>query len=266
MKNWFMDQNWEQVYKAESAHDKAAIFQQLLLQALEEFFPQKIRKVNSDDQPWISHKLKVLDRKRKRIYRKERRSEKWKALNKLFKQEVKTAKAQFYKDTIADLKQKNPGQWYSCLKRITSHDQKGQQVNIDSISHLSDQEQAEIIADKFSSIPNEYEELRNDDISLPEFPPEDIPQFEPARVWLLLSQLKTNKATPPGDFPVKLSKMFAAYLAELLCDVINTKHEIYKCEVSPLFPSSTPQKIPQKLETLVGYLPLTRLWRLYCLN
>ena len=101
-----MDQNWEQVYKAESAHDKAAIFQQLLLQALEEFFPQKIWKVNSDDQPWISHKLKVLDRKRKRIYRKERCSEKWKALKKLFKQEVKTAKAQFYKDTIADLKQK----------------------------------------------------------------------------------------------------------------------------------------------------------------
>ena len=67
-------------------------------------------------------------------------------------------------------------------------------------------EQAEIIADKLSSIPNEYEELRNNDISLPEFSPGDISQFEPARVWLLLSQLKTNKSTLPGDFPVKLSK------------------------------------------------------------
>ena len=76
MKNWFVDQTWEQVYLAESAHDKAAVFQQLLLQALDDFFPEKIRKVNSDDQPWISHKLKLLDRKRKRIYQKERRSEK----------------------------------------------------------------------------------------------------------------------------------------------------------------------------------------------
>ena len=52
------------------------------------------------------------------------------------------------------------------------------------------------------------------------FSPEEIPQFEPARVWLLLSRLKTNKATVPGDFPAKLSKFFAAYLAEPLADII----------------------------------------------
>ena len=65
MKNWFVDQTWEQVYHAESTHDKAAVFQKLLLQALDDFFPEQVRKVNSDDQPWISHKLKLLDRKRK---------------------------------------------------------------------------------------------------------------------------------------------------------------------------------------------------------
>ena len=123
---------------------------------------------------------------------------------------------------MADLKKKSPGQWYSTLKRITSNDQTNQQVNIDEISHLSDQAQADIIADKFSSIQNEYKPLQTEDISIPNFSENEIPQFKPAQVWLLLAQLDTNKATVPGDFPAKLSKLFAAYLAEPLTDIINT--------------------------------------------
>jgi hypothetical protein len=52
--------------------------------------------------------------------------------------------------------------------------------------------------------------------------PEMIPQFHPAQVWQLLAQLKTNKATVPGDFPATLSKHFAAYLADPLVDIIDT--------------------------------------------
>jgi hypothetical protein len=156
MKDWFIEQTWEEVFKAETAHDKAKIFQSKLLNILDEIFPEKTRRISSDDQPWITHRLKMLDRRRKRIFHRERSSVKWKQLNKMFKQEVKSAKAQFYKKTVADLKNKSPGQWYSVLKRITSRDQRNEQINIDEISHLPDQEQAEIIAEKFSSIQNLY--------------------------------------------------------------------------------------------------------------
>ena len=110
----------------------------MLIKALDEIFPEKMRKISNDDQPWITHRLKVLDRRRKRIYRKERRSEKWTKLNKLFQKEMKSEKSNFYKNTVADLKKKSPGQWYSTLKRITSNDQTNQQVNIEEINHLSD--------------------------------------------------------------------------------------------------------------------------------
>ena len=96
-KEWLIDESWGQVFEAESAHDKAKIFQTLLMSKLDEIFPEKVRKIQSDDQPWICHKLKQLDRKRKRLYRKERRSEGWSKLNKLFKKEVKSAKSNFYK-------------------------------------------------------------------------------------------------------------------------------------------------------------------------
>ena len=190
----------------------------------------------------------------------ERRSEKWKNLNKQFKTEVKSAKAKFYKDKIADLKEKNPGQWYSWLKRISSHDQKDQQVNIDEISNFTDQEQAEKIADHFASIPNEYQELKNENITFPQFSPDEIPQFEPAQVWKLLAQLKTNKATPPGDFPAKLSKMFAAYLAEPLCHIINTSirrgeyPDLWKFEVSTPVPKKYPPKNISDMRNISGLL------------
>ena len=246
MKEWFIDQSWEEVSKAESSHEKAKVFQNILMEVLDQIYPEKIRMISSDDQPWISHRLKVMDRKRKRIFHTERRSEKWKKMNKLFKKEVKRAKAQFYKNTIADLKQKNPGQWYSCLKRITSHDQMNQQINIEEISHLPDQEQAEIIADKFSSIPNLYQPLKTEDVSVPPFSAKDVPQFKPSQVWLLLTQLKTNKSTVPGDFPAKLIKQFAAYIAEPLADIINTSvrwgeyPKMYKYEVCTPVPKSFP--------------------------
>ena len=64
----------------------------------------ELGKIQSYDQPWISQKLKKMDRKRKRIYGKERRSENWSKLNKIFKKEIKSAKANFHKSTVADLK------------------------------------------------------------------------------------------------------------------------------------------------------------------
>ena len=265
MKNWFMEQTWDQVFQAETANEKANIFQKLLLKALDDYLPEKIRKVCSEDQVWITHKLKLLDRKRKRIFHKERRSERWKSLNKIFKQEMKSAKSQFYKNTIADLKTKSPGQWYSSLKRISSMDQHEDHISIDEISNLSEQEQAEVIADKFSSIPNQYEPLKKDDIKVPSFSQDDIPQVHPARVWQLLTQLKTNKATVSGDFPARLCKQFAAYLAEPLTDVINTTirrgeyPQIYKNEICTPVPKCRPPKTTADMRNISGLLTFDKI-------
>ena len=178
----------------------------------------------------------------------------------MFKKEVKKAKANFYKNSVADLKQKNPGQWYSWLKRVSSNDQKNCQINIDEISHLPDQEQAEIIANKFSSIQNEYEPIKTGDIDVPPFSKDDIPQFQPSQVCLLLSQIKTNKATVPGDFPARLMKQFAAYLADPFTDIVNTSirrgeyPQIYKFEVCTPVPKCYPPKDTSQIRNISGLL------------
>ena len=42
MKDWLIDHAWDNIYNVESAHEKAQNFQNILLEKLEEFFPQKI--------------------------------------------------------------------------------------------------------------------------------------------------------------------------------------------------------------------------------
>ena len=140
-------------------------------------------------------------------------------MDKLFRTELKSAKANFYKQSVAELKQKKPGDWFRCLKKLTSADQiRDEQPTVQEINHLSDQEQAEAIAEQFAKIQNEYKPLKEDDIYIPTFTSKDVPVFQPAQVWFALCKLNTDRATVPGDFPAKLAKTFAAYLAEPLAE------------------------------------------------
>ena len=46
----------------DSAHKKAEKFQNFLVSKYEEFFPEKVISISSDDQPFISTKLKRMKR------------------------------------------------------------------------------------------------------------------------------------------------------------------------------------------------------------
>ena len=102
---------------------------------------------------------------------------------------MKLSKASFYKNMIADLKTKKPSQWYSSLKRLSGFDQKSEKIIISEINQQSDQEQAESIASYFSSIPNEYEALKTDDVKVPPFTQDQVLQFHPSQVWLKMTKI-----------------------------------------------------------------------------
>ena len=129
---------------------------------------------------------------------------------------MKSAKTSFYQKSVADLKLSKPSKWFACLKRITSHDQhRSEEPQVENINHLPAQEQAELIAEQFCSIQNQYDEINKDDINIPQFTERQVWQLHQSQVWLALSRIATNKSTVPGDFPAKLIKYFAAYLTHI---------------------------------------------------
>ena len=70
---------------------------------------------------------------------------------------------------------------------------KSETIQVDEINPLSENEQAECIADSFSAISNEYTEMRKDDIDIPLFNRSSIPQYKPHEIRKYLQKIKTNK-------------------------------------------------------------------------
>ena len=135
------------------------------------------------------------------------------------------------------MKQSNPSQWYSKLKRICSYDQeKPEQIVCEEINTFTDAEQAEKISDLFALPRNNYDALDKNDIEIPPFPENSIPQFTQESVFNVLKGLKVKKSVPPGDIPTIIFKTFASELSTPVTIVINSSirqgvwPDIYKTE------------------------------------
>ena len=214
--------DWAKVYAAKTADAKAEIFKEEVMEIVNRVAPEKIRNIASDDQPWFTEPLKLIDRKRRREFHKNRRSERYKQLQKEFKSKCSKAKKHFYMSMIQETKDSDPRRWYSMLKRVSNYDrEKSEELQIEEINHLTDKEQAEAIADSINKISQEYEEVNEKDIDIPEIPPHTTPYFAPWQIEKYLKRTKTNKAALPGDIPAKIVKNCSGALSIPMTHMIN---------------------------------------------
>ena len=96
--NWLKNFSWKPLQKLENSHKQAEYFQDTLFKYLQLYIPEKVVKFCNEDQPFFTPELKTLDRKRKHEFNRNRKSEKYKNLNKLFKKKYRQAKKAFYKN------------------------------------------------------------------------------------------------------------------------------------------------------------------------
>ena len=256
-KYWLDNQSWNEVFEAKTVDEKAELFQNLLLTKLNEVLPMKTKKISSVDQPFCTDEMKRLKRLKCREYSKNRCSQKWRDLNQRYQKEILRAKNKYYKKIIKDLKTSNTSQWYSKLKRLCAYDQqKFQPLIVESLKHLTDDKQAEEIADKFARVSQEYEPLKKENIEIPEFDSKSVPKFSPKDVQKHLEWIKTRKSVPPGDLPPQLIKMFAKQLSVPLCEILNSSiaqgkwSKLWKCEMVTPVPKVYPPKTPEDLRNI----------------
>ena len=108
------------------------------------------------------------------------------------------------------------------VKRISSYDvHLHEPIQVAEICEYTKEEQAEIIADKFSHISNEYDALKQSDIQVPLFSEKSIPHISQAKVKLTLEQMKTKPSTVPGDIPAQILKHLAKQVSVPLTSIIN---------------------------------------------
>ena len=144
-------------------------------------------------------------------------------------------------------------------------------MNVEEISNFPDKIQAEIIADRFAKVSNEYQPIKRNEIKIPPFTFTSIPKFNSYQVQKKLEKIKANKASVPGDIPATIIKRFAKSLSVPLCNIINSCIEkgqwpqLYKIEaitpiqiffpptdVSMLRPISLLYFFERTMESLIG--------------
>ena len=190
---WIQSQTWEDVYDAKTPTEKTKLLQEKLNTKFDEICPKKKMTITTDDEPWVTHEIKGIERKMKREFWKRRKTAKFKKLKIKLKSKVKKAKSTFYQHFVSELKETKLGQWYGKMKRIAGYDQvQFSPLKITSLEDLPNKEAADKIADAFSSISQKYSPLKAED--LPAFlPAKKNPSIQPYQVHETIQSTKKTK-------------------------------------------------------------------------
>ena len=228
---------------------------------MKSFFLKGKKNLSSEDQQFFTTKLQKMKRRKAREFGKHRKSFKWNKMNKQYKIELHNAKKNFYDAKIKELLKAKPKHWHRELKRLTGFDKNSsEELIVEAIKDLPNKVQAELIADKFASVSQEFEKLTDEDITVPEFNENDIPIVTSEEVTETLSQIDANKSSVKGDIPAKLLKHFAYQVAIPFTDIINSSikescwPDIFKLEVVTPIPKVPKPKTIDELRNISGLL------------
>ena len=222
-------EDWSFMDPESSSTTLVECFQEHCTSLVEYHFPLKTVQISSYDQPFFTDRLRTLRRQRQREYRRSGRSEKYVEIKKKF-DEAFTKEAQNYKDkVIAEVTEGKRGSAYKALKKLGtggSNDDANFQIPSHVESNLSAEESAEIIADHFSSISQEFDPIDPSKLS-PGLrhkllhSSDAIPMLEEHDVYKKIVAAKKPNSAVPGDLPKKAVNSFAVELAKPVMTIYN---------------------------------------------
>ena len=213
--------DWREVLSEKNIDCKVNNFHSTLRSQLNKHFPEQTVKISTLDKKWMDPSLKVLHRQVQREFFKNRQSKKWRKLKRKFKRRKRKAVKLFYSKFVNELKDTDPGRWYKMAQRIGAVDQMNDgEVSVEQLEGLSNQQSAELIAQHFSSVSNEYSPLNRNDLPC-YLPSERPPQVDEIDVHKKINKLKKTRSTFNIDIPNKLRKEFSPELSCPLADIIN---------------------------------------------
>ena len=254
---------WGDVFK-NSSEDQVYAFQKTVFEVFDQCFPLKTKTVINESEPFFTDKLSKLRKRKQREFHKNRKSDKYLSLSKIYKKELSLAKESHYRKKISKLKSANPKQWFKWVKSLVDHESEDNRLEVENIKHLSSKEQAEMIASKFAEVSNEYEPLDRSKIHIPYFSQEDVPVFTEQEVLEVLMDLKVNKASRQTDIPARILKAFANKLSEPMTKVINNAimsgiwPDFLKMEVVTPVPKVSQPKCIDDLRNISGLMSMNK--------
>ena len=228
----FTSEKWLFMDPELSSTQLTELFQFYTGEILNTFCPQKQVLSRPDDDPFVIENMKILKRSILREYEKRGKSLKYFEMKNSFEQKVKLEVAKYKLKIFDDVKYGNRTSTYSALRKIGVRPGDKTSNTFYLPSHidknLSASQSAEIIADHFAAISQDYEP-----INLQNFPPNmkaaflqpDLsvtPRLEEFQVFEKICKAKKPNSSVPGDLPKKIVQEFSCELATPITIIYNS--------------------------------------------
>ena len=194
-------------------------------------------------------------------------SEKWLKLDAEFSEKCLEEKSNYYEKIVKDLKESNPGQWYSKVKRMSGQEIKwAENVSIPELEGLTETLQAEVIADHYAKISNSFNPLKTEDFDdyLKEHVLSSPPLVDVEKIVKTIRSMNKKSSTLEGDLLIKLLAEFAEELSFPLANIINecflqgVYPDLWKLETVTPAPKVHPVEQLSQLRKISGLLNFSK--------
>ena len=218
-----VDENWLFMNPDLSPTELTELFEFYTGGILDAFCPQKYVYSRPNDKPFISEDMKIIKRWIMREYEKRGKSVKYCNLKESFDRKFETEVAKYTEKILEDVRTGNRNCAYSALRKLGVRPGDATLNTFTLPSHveknLSPQESAELIADHFAAISQDYEPINIDS-----FPPNIreslsnpcmsiVPVLEDHQVYKKMCKAKKPNSAVKGDLPKKIVQEFSCELS-----------------------------------------------------
>ena len=224
----FVNESFDFLLTKSSPTTLVELFQNHCSEMIETFFPMKTVTISSYDQPFFTERLRALRRERQREYRRSGKSEKYKNIKENFDQLFKKEATKYKNKVVNEVIEGKRGSAYKAIRKLASGVSFDGSFSLPSHAeaNLSPQQSAEILADHFSKISQEFHPL--DIANLPPKLQDELlnnkeqgPLLQDHQVYKKIMSAKKPDSAVPGDLPKKVVKAFAVELASPVTIIFN---------------------------------------------
>ena len=224
-------------------------FHALIIRICDEEMPWKQNKRRSTDDPWINEKIARMIRRRKRVFKREERSPKWRKLKKVTDSMVRSARKKYYQKEVEKLRQ--PGMLpFKVIKGMKDKERPPAWTLSDVFPEDEQNTVREKAATFFNRISSEFEPLQEGDI--PRTFDRQVRILSVTEICETLQSMKKPKSHVSIDLPQAVLSRCYESIASAIAPVVNLTRtggwwpRIWKAEEVSVIPkSSNPDSLDQ---------------------
>lgn len=228
--------DWQACLGDENVNQMVENFQKYTCNLVDTLFPFKTFRSRSNEHPWITHGIRALSKRKKRVYKREGRSNFWWRLQERSDELIEQSGAKY----VRRVKKGGARAYFSAIKELNCKEKPKQWSVNDIFPDDVPEEVGKKVADYFTEITNKFDPL------LP-CPPSGARRrpVTLAEVETKLRKAKKPNSSVQGDLLPRLVRRFHKLLAVPMQLIYNKVFEdeewpkVWKCETAVIIPKTS---------------------------